>query len=304
MKQIDRLLIDRAGVNGGLLSLDDVTDLGLSDFQWLARRDIEWLPVTPFHWRHIATVPAWQATARAALSWLGPRAALFGPSGAACWELPPFGEELPVHVVVPRCRRWVGRHVVVHTTKQWSAGDLLVHRGLRTTSATRTIIDLAGQPIGARDLADVVDAAMNHRWTSVPTLRRRMDELAGPGRAGIRRLRMIILDSGGHSWLERRFLRLVRETGLPRPTCQHVYRAGGRTIARVDFHFAGSNIVVEVSGRLGHASDEERAKDARRRNELQMLGLVVLEFTTGDVLDRPDEVIATLRQALALPAAS
>src|SRR4029077_8456252 len=106
--------------------------------QWRTRRDECWLPMTPHHWRHLATVPAWDATARAALDWLGRRAALFGTSAAACWGMEPFVAELPVHVVVPRGRRWVGRHVEVHTTASWTAGDLLVHRVLRTTSPTRT----------------------------------------------------------------------------------------------------------------------------------------------------------------------
>jgi len=203
-----------------------------------------------------------------------------------------------VEVVVPRGRRWVGRHVIVHTSKQWSTGDRLIHRNLRTMSMTRTIIDLAGQPISAGDLADVIDGAMNQRWTSVPTLRRRMTDLSGSGRAGIRRLRVLILDSGGHSALERRFLQLVRHAGLPTPICQQVFRDRDRTIARVDFHFPGTNIVVEVSGRLGHASDEERAKDARRRNELQLQGNLVLEYTTGDVLDGGAEIIAELTPRL------
>jgi very-short-patch-repair endonuclease len=76
--------------------------------------------------------------------------------------------------------------------------------------------------------------------------------------------------------------------------CQVVHRADGRTIARVDFLFPGTDIVVEVTGRLGHVSDRDRQRDARRRNELQRAGRVVLEFTTADVLDAKDHVIATL----------
>jgi very-short-patch-repair endonuclease len=55
---------------------------------------------------------------------------------------------------------------------------------------------------------------------------------------------------------------------------------------------------VEVSGRRGHSSDAERAKDAQRRNELQHLGFVVLEFTNRQVRDEPGYVIATLRRHL------
>jgi very-short-patch-repair endonuclease len=55
-------------------------------------------------------------------------------------------------------------------------------------------------------------------------------------------------------------------------------------------------LIVEVSGRRGHSSDAERAKDAQRRNELQTLGYTVLEFTYTDIKDRPDYVLATLRR--------
>jgi len=51
-------------------------------------------------------------------------------------------------------------------------------------------------------------------------------------------------------------------------------------------------------GRRGHVSDRERAKDARRRNELQALGLIVLEFTTHQVETQPGYVLATLRPHL------
>src|SRR5207342_473290 len=113
-------------------------------------------------------------------------------------------------------------------------------------------------------------------------------ELA-PGRPGIALLREILLDSGGESFLERRFLNLMRTAGLPRPTCQVAYATNGM-VMRVDFEFQPTNVVVEVTGRLGHTSDRDRQKDARRRNALQQLGKEVLEFTTVDVLSAPDYV--------------
>jgi very-short-patch-repair endonuclease len=57
-------------------------------------------------------------------------------------------------------------------------------------------------------------------------------------------------------------------------------------------------VVVEVSGGRGHSSAADRAKDARRRNELQQLGRVVLEFTYEDVVERPAYVVRTLRTTL------
>jgi very-short-patch-repair endonuclease len=119
-----------------------------------------------------------------------------------------------------------------------------------------------------------------------------MTQLA-PGRPGIRALRELLLDSGGESFLERRFLQLMRAAHLPKPSTQVAYAASGRAM-RVDFEFPGLDVVVEVSGRLGHTTDRDRQKDARRRNALQQLGNRVLEFTTADVMSSPDYVLTTL----------
>ena len=54
--------------------------------------------------------------------------------------------------------------------------------------------------------------------------------------------------------------------------------------------------MVEVSGRKGHASDAERARDAQRRNELQDIGRKVYEYTYQQVID------ATRTYVLAAPA--
>ena len=51
-------------------------------------------------------------------------------------------------------------------------------------------------------------------------------------------------------------------------------------------------------GGRGHASDAERANDARRRNELQDAGRRVFEFTTADVFERPAYVVTTMRSRL------
>ncbi len=80
----------------------------------------------------------------------------------------------------------------------------------------------------------------------------------------------------------------MRDAGLPRPRCQVVFRDGTRTVGRVDFVFVGTRVVVEVSGRVGHASDADRRHDARRRNELILLhGIRFVEFTTADVVEDP-----------------
>lgn len=77
-----------------------------------------------------------------------------------------------------------------------------------------------------------------------------------------------------------------------------MHRKGGRHIARVDFLFEDAGVVVEVSGRLGHTTPTERARDAQRRNELQDIGRRVFEYTWEDVTQRPGMVKRTLIERL------
>ena len=129
-------------------------------------------------------------------------------------------------------------------------------------------------------------------------LARRLEELRGRGRWGAPKLDQLLVDAGGHTVLERRFLTLVRRAGLPRPTTQLVHRRDGRTVARVDFCFETHGVVVEVSGQRGHSSPGERARDAQRRNELQDLGRKVYEYTFEDITVRPAWVASTLHARL------
>jgi very-short-patch-repair endonuclease len=87
----------------------------------------------------------------------------------------------------------------------------------------------------------------------------------------------------------------MRRANLPRPRTQVVHRRSGRTFARVDFILVEQAVVVEVSGRKGHASDAERARDAQRRNELQDVGRRVYEYTYHQVMREPEHVIETMR---------
>jgi hypothetical protein len=126
----------------------------------------------------------------------------------------------------------------------------------------------------------------------------RLTELRASGVSGVRKLDEVLVDAGVESWLERRFLELLRGAGLPRPECQVVFSENSRVIARVDFLFRSSRLVIEVSGRKGHVTDAERLKDAHRRNALQRAGYTVLEFLTTDVVRNPAYVMEEIRQVL------
>jgi very-short-patch-repair endonuclease len=54
-------------------------------------------------------------------------------------------------------------------------------------------------------------------------------------------------------------------------------------------------------GHRFHCTALDLQRDAQRRNELQAMGLVVLEFTTGDIVREPGRTLATLRRHLNSP---
>ncbi len=290
-------LIRAAGRHHALLTTAMVHELGVSDARWDRLRHNEvWIEVVPGVWRHSAHAPTWELEVRAGALWLGKDAGLHAAAALRWLGVEGCGEAT-VAFLVPRARRHVPPWMDIHTTTRWSRGDFVRKEGVLCSTATRAIVDLAATA-RPRTLESVIDSAIRLRLTSVPTITVRIDELGGSGRSGTRLLRALLLDSGGESVLERAFLKIIREHGLPRPVSQVAYRTNTDLAIRVDFEYIGSNMVVEVSGKRGHTSDSDRRHDARRRNELQRMGKRVIEFTTADVLEDPAYVVATLRSQL------
>jgi Protein of unknown function (DUF559) len=219
-------------------------------------------------------------------------------SAAALLGLEGFDRTGVVEIIVPRRLRYIDAGVLVHSSIRLDRLDIVRPDGLALTSATRTIIDLAASGLSADVLGNAIDSAVRLRLASPDYIQRRLTALGRQRTKGSAILDELMLDAGGHSYLERRFLKLIRSAGIERPECQVVHRREGRTVARVDFEWRPARLVVEVNGRRGHSSAADRAKDARRRNGLQADGLTVMEFTTSQVIDDPGYVIGVVQAHL------
>jgi len=231
----------------------------------------------------------------------------YGPTASAVHLFDGFHLRPPFHVVIPR-----GRHVnrighVVHTTTHLPPIDRSLRHGIPVTSATRTIIDLAAHEPAER-LTLALDSATRDLLTTEDFLHRRIVELRSRGRKGLATLLAVMegieITRGGHSWLEREFLRLAAAAGLPRPRTQVVLARRGDRLIRVDCRFDGTPVLVELLGYRFHRSVLQMQADAERMNRLVIAGFVPLQFTYLDVVGAADHVTRTVRDALAPHAVS
>jgi hypothetical protein len=240
----------------------------------------------------------WDRRLLAALLAGGPGAVVSHRAAACLLGFDGF-DEGPIEITVPRGRRpSVPSGTVRHTSLRLDAVDLVNLPPFRLTSGALTVIHLA-TTAGERELTAAIGSAMRDGWTSEAFLRHRFAVLRGPGRHGAALLASVLDGPVGHPELERRFLRLVEGAGLPRPTTQRTFR-GERTI-RVDAIWEASSVVAEVMGHRFHCTAIDLQRDAQRRNELQAMGLDVLEFTAHAIGREPTQVIDTLRRHLRPP---
>ena len=176
----------------------------------------------------------------------------------------------------------------------------MVH-GFRCLTAERLIIESPLFGFTTAETENAIDSAIRLRLVAEQRLRTRVIREHSRGINGGRQLLDSLVDTGGESRLERWFLGIVRRAGISRPVLQKTYRDGSRILARVDAYFP-EGLVVEVAGHGTHASRRQIQRDAHRRTELTLRGLRFITFTHNDVRDRPDWVIAQLREALAMGA--
>lgn len=244
----------------------------------------------------------------AGLTDLGPEAAIAGNAAARLLCLDGFEHADAPAFCVPRelrSRQTVG---AVRSVRGLRPSDVVVVDGLRTLSASRLIVEESGRWT-TNELRNAIDSACRMGWTSPAYLGRQLDTIRRQGKAGVRRIDVILDDARTESWLERTMLQLVRRAHLSAPTTQVRIATGGRSasgrtgVARVDFEWRAALVVVEVAGHRFHSTRAQLQRDHQRHTELTAMGCRVLTFTYDDLADRPAWVVQQLRAVLALNAA-
>lgn len=303
MTHADRVIAATATGQLGAFTRAQANAAGLSDDQLRSRIQSGFLDqIGPNAFRQAGTGTSARARLLGLVLDVGEPCWAAGPTAAAIYRLDGFELAEPFHLMTMRNRQVRRAGHVIHTTVYLPVFDQSVVGGIPVVRPTRTIIDLA-RIVDRTALTAALDSAVRDGLTSDEALHRRVAQLRGHGRFGIQTLLDILegneVTRGGHSFLEREFLRLVAERGLPVPICQQVLgRAGGRLV-RVDFRFPGTPVVVEVMGYRYHKTKQQLARDAERMNALLAQGLQPYQFTYDQVMGAPIAVMSTVTTALA-----
>jgi len=203
----------------------------------------------------------------------------------------------PVEVVVPHVRR---KQPGLHPrSSALTSDEVTVVGGVPVTTVAATLCDLA-TVLSPAALAQVVHEAEYRNKLAVTEVERLL--ALHPRRPGCGVLRELItlrrpIVGSLNRGLERRFHRFLAERGYP-PTEHNVPFVIAGVQISVDVLFRIEWLAVEIDGDV-HKSARNFESDRRRdRRLLVELGLRVIRVTAAD-LDRPDELDADLRAALA-----
>jgi very-short-patch-repair endonuclease len=194
-----------------------------------------------------------------------------------------------IHVSVPaHSRRRSSRGITVHRRKELGATQKL---GVPVTTIEDTLIDLATQTT-TDQLEQAINEADKRDLIDPDALREAVADVKRPGAARMRKL----LDGFARtdSPLERAFLRIAKQAGLPPPQTQAELNGH-----RVDFFWPGLNLVVETDGLRYHRTPAQQAADRVRDQDHLVAGLTALRFTRAQVQHDPTRVVAVLREVAA-----
>jgi very-short-patch-repair endonuclease len=179
--------------------------------------------------------------------------------------------------------------LVIHRRPCLGGNDVGLFEDIPVTSPVQTLIDIA-PGLDKRELERAINEADKYDLVHPPELRRQLERRAGE--PGVRPLRTM-LDRRTfrltREELERRFLPLVRKTGLRLPLTKQWVNG-----FEVDFFWPDLRLVIETDGLRYHRTPAEQARDRLRDQAHTAAGMIQLRFTHEQVRYEPGHVLAVL----------
>jgi very-short-patch-repair endonuclease len=286
----DQILARLARRAHGVVTRRQLLDAGVTDEEIEGR-----LRTGSLHRQHPGVyrvgheAPSLEARYLAAVLSCGDDALLSGRSAAFLLGLI-RGTPPPPEVTASTDRRVRG--VKNRRSRRFDAITRMEWKGIPVTSVAQTLVDLAAV-LSEGELARAChEAGVRHR-TTPRQVQAALDRYPRvPGAAKLRR----VIGAGVPvtlSELERRFLRVLREAGLPLPHTNRPVAA-----RRVDCIWEDRRLIVELDSYRFHSSRHAWEQDRRREREARARGYEFRRYTYGDVFELPELMLRELRELL------
>ncbi|KRB80570.1 hypothetical protein ASE01_03110 [Nocardioides sp. Root190] len=167
------------------------------------------------------------------------------------------------------------------------------------------ILDLADRATDEVAAIGILADACGGRRTTAARLLERVGQRARLSRRALLSAVLADVESGTCSVLEHGYLtRVERSHGLPRGLRQVEARDGGGRRMYRDVVYSGPGghwrQIVELDGRLGHDSTQDRDRDLERDLDAALDGADTLRLGYGQVFDRPCSTAAKVGRVLQL----
>lgn len=231
-----------------------------------------------------------QALIAAAVLAGGPHAVASHASAAHLWDFLTHYEP-PPEITLPQGDRRP-RGVRTHRCPSLQSQDITRQRGVPTTSAARTVLDLAPR-LAPKQLTRIVNEARRSRHLRMPALADLLDR--NPYHPGTKLLKPFAGDSANptRSGFEDDFRAFVARYGLPTPEIN--VDLNGR---EVDVLFPEHKVIVEVDGWDFHKDRDAFEDDRERDAEHLRLGFLTVRITKQRFAGAPDREAARLQEIL------
>jgi very-short-patch-repair endonuclease len=218
----------------------------------------------------------------------GRSALLSHESAGWLWGLLPRFPPLPEVTTTARGHRRGA--ISIHHSIILEDDDIAVREGVPVTSVPRTLLDLFSrrryrsgeQALERSERLGLLDLG------TVDSLLARCGR--HPGRKGLGvAIRLYRDPAFTRSWLERRFLDLILNAGLPRPATNACVEG-----FELDMYWERERFAVELDGYEYHRDRASFESDRRRQEELKLAGIEMVRFTARRVASEPGDVARRL----------
>lgn len=296
---VEHLVAELAAAQYGVIARFQLLELGVSDaFIRTRLRSGEWVRLAPGVYGYRGHRDTWERRVWIAYLAAGEKAAVSHQTAAASFRVDGFPRR-DIYLTVPHPSHQRVAGATVHQSRYLPPHHTVIFNGRRTTTLSRTLVDLAPE-LSFKRLELAYEHAIVTDHLTYAKMCRTFRELATPGRRGMEKLGRVLDDRGPGfvapaTALERALLEVADLAGLPAPSRQHPLPGHHGIEGCVDGAIPEAKLILEADGRRWHTRLANLARDLARDKQAARVGWDTLRFIHAELTDDRAESAATMR---------